>query len=178
VRINIELLQYFMAKTGVLLILIFFGFIPLAELFAQKQPVIIPKDSVYQSNIRKTHLYGVYIPRNIEDAMIQLDKLSTPEACAKMSAAEEKNIGKKLRFGIGRWMEFNWNLAEGSRLSHQLRQKGLTFTDDMVEYLIILYYRHCKNIPLDADNLANSIAEKRNKWLKQQVEQITLDTIK
>ncbi len=148
------------------------------ELNAQKQPVIIPKDSVYQTNIRKTHLYGVYIPRNVEDAMLQLDKLSTPEACAKMSLADEKSIGKKLRFGIGRWIEFNWNLAEGSRLSHELRLKGLTFTDDMVEFLIILYYRHCKNLPLDAENLAFSMSEKRNKWLKEQVKQITLDTLK
>jgi len=167
-----------MAKLFTLVILIFWIWSPAQYILAQKTPVIIPKDSVYQANIRQSHLYGVYIPRNIEDAMVQLDKLSTPEACTKMSAADEKSIGKKLRFGIGRWMEYNWNLAEGSRLSHQLRQKGLTFTDDMVEYLIILYYRHCKNQPLDADKLAISIAEKRNKWVKDQVNQITLDTIK
>ncbi|MBK8817891.1 MAG: hypothetical protein IPN49_01920 [Saprospiraceae bacterium] len=40
----------------------------------------ISGDSLYQSNIKKTRLYGVYIPKDIPEAMAELDKLSTQEA--------------------------------------------------------------------------------------------------
>jgi len=107
----------------------------------------------------------------------ELDRLSTPEAKVHLKKADEKTIGKKLRFGLGRWMEYNWNLQEGSRISHLLRNMGLWHPDDMVEYLIILYYRHTNDKPLDSEILAKNLAEQRAKWLKLQQNKTTVEIL-
>jgi len=136
---------------SVLLLFVLFGCLTaVAQVDAKKGPV---GDSLYQSNIKKTRLYGVYIPVDIPDALAELDKLSTDDAKIKLQKAEEATVAKKLRFGIGRWMEYNWNLQEGSRFSHHLREKGLWHPDDMVEVLITLYYRHVKGAPLEEEKL-------------------------
>lgn len=134
-------------------------------------------DSLYHSNIKKTRLYGVYIPKDITDALAELDKLSTNEAKTKLKQADEATIGKKLRFGLGRWMEYNWNLQEGSRFSHYLREIGMWHVDDMVEYMTILYFRHVSGLPLQEKELANSFIEKRKEWMKTQEEKNTIDII-
>lgn len=143
----------------------------------KSQTEVVKHDSIYQSNIKKTRLYGVYIPKDIPDVMKELDRLSTPEAKTNLQKADEQTIGKKLRFGLGRWMEYNWNLQEGSRISHLLREMGLWNSDDMVEFLIVLYFRHVNNKPLEAESLAKSLAEQRAKWMKLQQDKNTIDTI-
>ena len=145
-------------KPVILLIFLFCGSTAFAQVETNKVSV---GDSLYQSNIKKTRLYGVYIPKDISDALAELDKLSTEDAKIKLQKAEETTIAKKLRFGIGRWMEYNWNLQEGSRFSHHLREKGLLYPDDMVEVMIILYYRHVKNAPLDEEKLIREKVDAR-----------------
>lgn len=137
----------------------------------------VQQDSLYQSNIKKTRLYGVYIPKDIEDALAELDKLSTPEARTKLKEADESTIGKKLRFGLGRWMEYNWNFQEGSRFSHFLKDMGIWHTDDMVEFMIIIYFRHVSGLPIEEKELAKSFIEKRKEWMKAQQEKNTIETI-
>lgn len=135
-------------------------------------------DSLYQSNIKKTRLYGVYIPKDIPDALAELDKLSTDDAKIKLQQADESTVARKLRFGIGRWMEYNWNLQEGSRFSHHLREKGLWHVDDMVECMITLYYRHVKKMPLDEDKLIQEKISARKAKLAAEQEKNTLEIIK
>lgn len=137
----------------------------------------ISGDSLYQSNIKKTRLYGVYIPKDIPEAMAELDKLSTQEAKDLLKKGDEATIGKKLRFGVGRWMEYNWNFQEGSRFSHHLREKGLWHMDDMVEYMIVLYQRHVKSLPLNEDILAEEFIKKRKILKKKELDHSTIDTI-
>jgi hypothetical protein len=130
----------------------------------------IPKDSTYLSNIKKSNLYGVYIPRDIDDAMSKLMELTTDEARKPMLRIHEDTLANKLHFGLGRWMEYNWNFVEGSRFSHYLRQKGLTYPDDMVHYMLVLFHRHVSGRPMDADPLAAKIVEERNLKIKKDLE--------
>lgn len=99
-------------------------------------------DSIYLSNISKSRINGVYIPKDMDDAFVQLDKLSTDEARAKYKATSEEIVAKKLHFGLGRWMSYNWNFDEGSRFSHLLRKMGIANTDDMIDFMLISYHRH------------------------------------
>lgn len=134
-------------------------------------------DSLYQSNIKKSRLYGVYIPKDIPDALQELEKLSTPEAKSTLQKANEATIGKKLRFGLGRWMEYNWNFQEGSRFSHLLREMGMSHVDDMVEFMIILFYRHVKNAPLMEKELADQMVKRRKEILKKEEDQNTIQIL-
>lgn len=127
----------------------------------------MPKDSAYLSNIKKSTLYGVYIPRDIDDALDKLMELTTEEARKPMVRVNEDTIARKLHFGLGRWMEYNWNFVEGSRFSHVLRQKGFTYSDDMVKYMLVLFHRKVSNKPLDADILAEKILKERKELVKK-----------
>lgn len=129
----------------------------------------------YQNNITKAKLYGVYIPQDIEDAVKRLDKLIEEDQKSKIKSIDELAFAKKLRFGLGRWMEYNWNLQEGSRLSHHLRQKNINHPDDMVELLMRVYHRHTTNQPWQLEQLMAEILDKRQK--KQEKDQQNLPVL-
>ena len=122
----------------------------------------VSKDSLYNENIKKSRLYGVYIPRDIDDALEKLMELTSEEARKPMLKTDENTIAKKLYFGIGRWMEYNWNFEEGSRFSHYLRQKGLFYTEDMTRTMLILFHRRVVGNPLESEALFSKMLEERS----------------
>ena len=63
---------------------------------------------------------------------------------------------------FGDCMSHNWSLPQGSRLSHYLKGKGLTFVDDMMVTLSVCYHRHINGIPLDEDKLIAEILKRRH----------------
>jgi hypothetical protein len=137
------------------------------------------KDSLYNANIKKTKLYGVYIPRDPEDAVQQLMLLTTPESREPFKKADEETVAKKLHFGLGRWMEYNWNFEEGSRLSHYFRNKGLRYTEDMTRCMLILFHRHVCGKPADLDALIDEIIKKRKEWeLLNSRQNVIIDSFK
>lgn len=117
----------------------------------------------YEANILLEEINGIYIPIDINDAMKQLDRLSSEEARKKMLEANEKLVADRLYFGLGKWMLVKWNLYEGSRISHVLKGLGVTDPDDMAKFLIISYHRHLRNADLEIDKRAGEIHELRKK---------------
>lgn len=151
------------------IVLFIFFACTLGQGLAQEKPKgFVSKDSLYNENIKKSRLYGVYIPRDIDDALVKLMDLTTDEARKPFAKVDEETIAKKLYFGLGRWMEYNWNFAEGSRFSHYLRNKGLVYTEDMTRTMLILFHRHVLNKPLDVDSLIKKIAEERQKKIEEE----------
>jgi hypothetical protein len=137
----------------------------------------IPSDSLYQSNIIKSKLYGVYIPRDVDDALAQLIKLTDEAARDKLKTTDEETVAKKLHFGLGRWMEYNWNFVEGSRFSHHLREKGLFHHDDMVRFMLINFHRYLVKKPLDSGTLINKLKEEREAKIKAEQEKLEVLSI-
>ncbi len=129
----------------------------------EKQKLIEEADSIYQSNIKKSRLNGVYIPKDLDDAFKELDRLSPPESLAKMKTTTEDVIAKKLHFGLGRWMSYNWNFSEGSRFAHHLRQLGLFDTDDMIDFTLVSYHRYLTQKPQEIEIRVKKMVEKRSK---------------
>jgi hypothetical protein len=119
------------------------------------------KDSLYQSNIKKSRLYGVYIPKDLDDAFLELTKLSGEASLQKYASVSEKVVAEKLFFGVGRWMSYNWNFDEGSRFSHYLKALGLNHPDDMVTFMLISFHRHLVKAPLNTKALVSEMLEKR-----------------
>ena len=132
--------------------------------FAQDK---LTKEEIFQKNynkrIKKERLYGVYIPKDIPDAFAQLNRLTPREAKASFKAVSEEMAVKKLHFSLGRWIIHNWGFYEGSRLSHHLRQIGVSHPDDQARVIITAYHRYLNKTPLAVKELATYYTEKRRK---------------
>lgn len=117
----------------------------------------------YQERITKDRLFNVYIPKNLDDAMVQLDKLIEPDMQKKYKSIPEDTVCMVMLNRLGQWMINNWGFYGGSRLSHYLRTAGVTFPDDMADLLLIAYHRHLHGKPVLMKELAPPFRQKRKK---------------
>lgn len=124
----------------------------------------------YQERIKKDKLNGVYIPKNLDDAMLQLDKLISPESQAKIKAIREDSVCLALHNRLGQWMILNWGFYGGSRLSHYLRSAGVTYPDDMADLLILAYHKKLNGKPVAMKELAPPFKEKRKKEHQKEIQ--------
>ncbi|MBK9568129.1 MAG: hypothetical protein IPO37_24130 [Saprospiraceae bacterium] len=133
----------------------------------KKTKQVIPNDSTYQDNIKKSRLYGIYIPRDIDDALSKLMELTDEDARKPLREVSEDIMVKKLYFVLGRWREYNWHFEEGSRFSHYLRLKGLYYTEDMTRFMLTLFHRHINQKPLDSEKLIKTFIDQRSIKIKE-----------
>lgn len=142
-----------------------FALLPFLLLYSllQAQPANSPEEyeAAYQQRIKKETLHGVYIPKDLSDAFIQLNKLIDEESKKKFKQVDEEEAYRMLFFSFGRWITHNWGFYGGSRLSHYLKQLGLTHPDDMARFIIITYHRNLNRNSLDVKPLVESMKEAR-----------------
>lgn len=115
----------------------------------------------YESRIKRDHLYGVYIPKDLTDAFIQLNRLIDEPSRQKFKSMPEDEAASRLFFSFGRWITHNWGFYGGSRLSHYLRQLGVSHPDDMAQFIIIAYHRNLNRNPLEVKALVERFRAKR-----------------
>jgi hypothetical protein len=120
-------------------------------------------EAEYARRIQLEMINDVYIPRDLDEAFVELGRLADPTGIEKFKAAPEEEISRKLHFGLGRWILINWGLEDGSRYSHFLREKGITTPDDMVRVTIVTWHRHLNGRPLDLDKEVALIQERMKK---------------
>jgi len=151
-----------------------------AQSSGQDDEVYTPEP--YEVRIKKSYINGVYIPKDIQDAISELDKKIEPSALEAFKQYSEEEAASKSFFGFGRWMSHNWGLDEGSRLSFYFQNQGLSNVEDMVRVLMITYHRHINEKPLDTEDLVKQYRELRKleyeKELKRLQETARKDTIK
>ena len=123
----------------------------------------------YAENIKKEYINDIYIPANFNEAFDELIRLSDPEAINRFKNGEEELVSRKLHFGLGKWMMVNWNFEDGSRLSHQMKELGVSFPDDMIQFMIVSFHRHLNNKPLELEARAEGFAEMRKKELERRM---------
>ncbi len=138
------------------------------EIKAQ-DPVSTPEeyDSLYAINIQLSRINGAYIPRDLSEAHKRIIELTDGNKLDGFAKAEEKEVCKKLHFGIGRWMILNWNFYDGSRLSHYLKQEGLLHPDDMAQYILRTLHRHLNQLELQKENIIAELKEARMKEINE-----------
>jgi hypothetical protein len=117
----------------------------------------------YEKNIKMIRINGVYIPKDIEDAFVELNRLAEPQAIAKFKNASEEEVLTKLHYGLGQWIIKNWNFYDGSRFSHYLKEMEVSHPDDMAQFTMGSWHRHLNNKPLQLEERAREYREKRNK---------------
>jgi len=162
--------KFYLARlTGFLTVMII-----VSTMLPAQEEIVVPAtkeelEKAYQENISQSRLYGVYIPKDVDDAFNEFIALSTGEDIAKFKSADEDLVVKKLHFGIGRWMAVNWCFYEGSRLSHHLKEKGIGNPDDMISFLIRAFHRKLNDKPVEAERIISQLAEARKKALEEQL---------
>lgn len=149
-----------------------------SALFAQKKEEIKGPpnneqefEAQYQERIKQERLFGVYIPKNLEDALKELDKKIAPEYKEKIKALPEDKVCEVLHNRLGAWMILNWGFYEGSRFSHYLRSAGVTFPDDMADLVLLAYHRRLHGKPIEIKPMALAFKEMRQmEWRQRQQE--------
>jgi len=146
--------------TILLLITAFFG-----PLSAQQGPASTDQEyeKQYRERIRMDKLNNVYIPKNLDDALLQLDKLTSPESRIKFKSMREDSVVYYMHSRLGQWIILNWGFYGGSRLSHYLRSAGITYPDDMADFLILAFHRKLNGKPIGIRELAINFRERRKK---------------
>lgn len=156
-----------------------FTFISIAginSLYGQENLDSLYEDSSWRAE--QAYLYQRYIPVDEKDAFQELERLGNKKGLEKFKNAPEDSIRRRLHFGLGGWMMQNWQLYKGSRLSYYLNRRGLTFPDDIVEYLIISFHRHLNDKPLNSEALIDSFIEQRKKEYQTRIDSAKkLDTL-
>lgn len=153
------------------ILLLLFTFICLSNL-AQGQELPNTEAEIlkqYAIDIRKTHLDGVYIPASLEEAFKEIQALTEGDALDKFAQAPIEKVAKRLHFGIGKWMKVNWKFETGSRLSHQLKEKGLKSPDAMSQYMIWALHAYLNETELNEEStiaLVNKSHEEEVKKMK------------
>ncbi len=143
-------------------------FFSLKQISAQEKN-IYTQDSVWKS--QQEYLDRRYIPEDEYDAFHVLEELSNEEGLMKFKQAPEDSIKGRLHYGLGGWMMQNWHLYSGSRLSYYLNRKGLTFPDDMVEYLIITFHRYLNKEEIRSQELIDSLNALRKEAYREMMEE-------
>lgn len=148
-----------MRKYSLLLLFLVISLSTHDSLYGQATPEEVVE--LYEYNIQQEYLNDIYIPIDVEDAMKQLDILSDDDGKDKLKSAPEEVVADKLIKGLGRWMMINWNFYEGSRLSHRIRDYGVTIPEDQAKFLITTYHRYLNNLPLNLEQRGKEYFEMR-----------------
>lgn len=128
----------------------------------------------YEWRLRQSVLYGTYIPKDVNEVILELNKKIDAQSKAKFSNVTEDEAATKLFFSLGRWMTHNWSLYEGSRLSKYMQDLGIHHPDDMVRFFIIVYHRSLTKQPLDVKALVAKFNEKEEAEKKERLEKGTI----
>ena len=133
------------------------------QVFAQQGPAnsLAEYQKNYEYRIKQAYLNDTYIPEGLTDAFIQLKKLIGREDLTKFKAAPETSIKNIGQYSLADWIVHNWGFHGGSRLSHFLKNIGLTHPNDMAAFVIITFHRSLNDLPLDAKPLADLLKEER-----------------
>jgi hypothetical protein len=84
---------------------------------------------------------GFYIPKDLKDAMRELDRMLSKSIKNKMMFSSERGL-LEYHFGLGMWLRNNWGLWHESSLAKYFSKAGVKQPDDMSGIIINCYRRH------------------------------------
>lgn len=137
-------------------------------LFAQDGPPNSEEEyaAAYARRIQQSELFGVYIPADLGEAFVQLNKLTDAASKETFRRYEETDAVRHFFNSFGRWIIHNWGFYGGSRFSHYLTSLNLQHPEDMAVFTMIAYHRHLNKKPLDPKPLIDDILQRRQAKLQ------------
>lgn len=86
-----------------------------------------------------------YKPKNLDEAISQLDILLTEKKKKDIYDMTEKDYISNSHFSTGMWIRNNWGLWGGQELAKYFNALGIYHPDDMSGIILCSYYRHIHN---------------------------------
>lgn len=120
-------------------------------------------EETYQQRIKQEVLFGQYIPKDLTDAFVQLNKLIDADSKMRFKSVSEEEAVHKLYFSFGRWIIENWGFYGGSRLSYYIKELGISYPEDMAQFIIVSYHRNLNRKELNVKEQVAFYQEKRQK---------------
>ncbi|MEM7571569.1 MAG: DUF6794 domain-containing protein [Bacteroidota bacterium] len=115
----------------------------------------------YNWRIRQTRLNGVYIPKDLPEAITELNRLTDQESRERFATLPEEDCYHELFHSLGRWIRRNWGFNGGSRLSAALAPLGLRHPDDLAQLVIVVWHRSLNDQPHSLRGIVERIKEER-----------------
>lgn len=107
--------------------------------------LISGQDNKWKINPTKDSLQGqIVIPKNLDDALLELDKMLTDELKSEIKQGTEKDVSK-YHHNLGRWIRNRWLKSD---LSAWFQTQKICHPDDMSGIILKSYYRHLNSKPL------------------------------
>jgi deoxyhypusine synthase len=115
----------------------------------------------YQRRILMSRIDDVYIPKDIREALEELDKKTSEESRNKVREIPEQQVLGLMEFRLGLWIKKNWSFVLGSRLLHSIKEYGPQSPDEAVEFILIAWHRHLNGSDLNLEVLGSDIHKRR-----------------
>ena len=85
---------------------------------------------------------GIYIPKDIDEAIDSLDEIISPEDKRYITdSLSLEDFGARCHHGLGTWIRNNWGLWGGSRLQRYFVDKNVYHPDEMSGEILNAYYK-------------------------------------
>ncbi len=92
-----------------------------------------------------------YKPKNLEEAITQLDILFLDSTKNQIIDLSEQEFLARTHFFTGMWIRNNWGLWRGGKLAKYFNNLGIYHPDDMSSIILTSYYRHLHNQDLKVE---------------------------
>lgn len=126
----------------------------------------------YEWRIKQERLFGVYVPRGLDEAIARLDELTDEDSRQKFAALPEERAYRRLYHSLRLWIIENWGFNGGSRLSHVFSPFQIAHPDDLAELIIVSWHRHLNGKDRNLKELVEGIRERRKAiWSARQSKQ-------
>lgn len=106
----------------------------------EKQEELAERRRALEKNLAAESIEGVYIPKDLGEALAEMDKLLSEIDKKEMRELRSRDEMIRHHLGLGTWMRNNWRLWGGSRLQKYFSDRGVTHPEGMSS--VILYHYH------------------------------------
>lgn len=106
----------------------------------ERQQELQEEREAYKKRIVADSIDGLYIPKNLEECFIELNKLLKPKDIEAIKNLKDREETIMYHHGMGTWLRNNWGLWGGSRLQQYLLKKGIKHPDSMSALILEYYY--------------------------------------
>lgn len=93
-----------------------------------------------QAELVADTINGVYIPRDLGECFVELDKRLGADTKARMLTLDRQAFGVEFHMGLGMGLRNGWGLWGGSRLKTYFTVRGVRDADDMSGIILGYYY--------------------------------------
>lgn len=113
-------------------------------------------ERVHRRNLVADSIDRVYIPRDLRDCFVQLDRMLSETDKQELKHPDAEHGLGRFHFGLGLWMRNNWQLWGGSRLQQYFERLGITHPDNMSGIILGAYSDYLNGKALDEKSLVTS----------------------